>query len=105
MNLIDILQALGPGQKTVVITVRNEVSDAGRLTIYLLQGRIVHSILGDLTGAEAIYEALTWADGTWNIEPVAEDKIPTANTDQSNESILMEGCRLMDEKVKTGHLL
>ncbi len=105
MNLIDLLQALGPGQKTVVMTVKNEIADSGRLTIYLSQGRIVYSKLGDLIGAEAIYEALTWGDGTWNVEPVAEDKIPEANTDQSNESILMEGCRLMDEKVKTGHLL
>lgn len=105
MNLIDLLQALGPGQKTAVITVKNEIPDVGRLTIYLNQGRIVHSKIGDLEGAEAIYEALTWADGTWSVEPLAEDKIPEANTDQSNESILMEGCRLMDERIKTGHLL
>ena len=61
--------------------------------------------MDDLRGSEAIYDGLSWAAGSWTIEPIAPDELPEPNVTDSNESILMEGCRLLDERVKAGHLL
>ena len=105
MNLIDLVQALGPGLKTARITVRPAPEPIQELAIFLKQGVITHAKLDDMEGPEAVYEGLTWADGSWVVEPIAQDEIPPQNTFDSNESILMEGCRRLDEKVKSGRLL
>ncbi|MFH2037083.1 MAG: DUF4388 domain-containing protein [Candidatus Zixiibacteriota bacterium] len=101
MNLIDLLQAMGPGRKTVKITIHANNSEQQNLIIYLKQGVIHHATLNDLAGAEAIYEGLGWIEGTWKIEPVKLEELPLPNNDQPNESILMEGCRLLDERSRT----
>jgi DNA-binding response OmpR family regulator len=97
MNLIDLLQALGPSRRTVKVVVSDGKDE---LTLFLNQGQITHARLKDCTGAEAVYQALAWTTGYWNIQPVAAEEIPPPNTEYSNESILMEGCRLLDEKQK-----
>jgi DNA-binding NarL/FixJ family response regulator len=104
ISLIDILQALGPGQKTARIFVTSH-DKKQKLEMYLDRGKIVYAKLGELTGAEAVYQAMTWPDGIWNIEPVSSQKLPEPNNTLSNESILMEGCRLMDEKNRTGQVI
>jgi hypothetical protein len=98
MNLIDLIQALGPARKTVRITIQPGHSRDVKLTIYLDRGDIVFAEFEGLTGAAAVYEALAWNDGTWSIKPVNPKDIPPANNDLANEYILMEGCRLMDER-------
>ena len=105
MNLIDLIQALGPGRKTVRLTVNRKEAGGSPLTIYLDNGHISHARVDNLTGPDAVYEGLCWADGTWTVEPVTISDIPETNNQASNESILMEGCRLMDERIKSGHLL
>jgi len=105
MNLIDLLQALGPSRKTVRITITAENSDDGRLIIYLDQGNITFAQFKDKTGPEAVYEGIAWTDGSWTVEPVLAESLPESNNQLPNESILMEGCRLLDEKVRAGQLL
>lgn len=105
MNLIDLIQALGPGRKTVRITIQADTPESPTLAIHLDNGRIVHAETEELDGAAAIYEGLAWTDGSWLVEPVTGEELPEANIHESNESLLMEGCRLLDERVKTGHLL
>ena len=105
MNLIDLLQALGPSRRTVKITVKSPSSDKGELVLYLLQGQIVFASLGELSGPPAVYEAISWLDGSWTVEPVNENQMPDANNELSNESTLMEGCRLLDEKTRAGQLI
>ncbi len=104
MNLIDLLQALGPGQKTVRIEVHPNESGARVLTLYLNQGQITFAQSGELAGADAVYEALTWTDGTWTVEPATVQDLPPPNNHYDNEAIMMEGCRRMDEKLRTGQL-
>jgi len=103
VNLVDLLQALGAGIKTVQITVDADGGD--RITLYLNKGDIIFAELNDLVGAEAVYEALTWLAGSWNVKPLDPDALPPANNQLSNQSILMEGCRRLDEKMKAGHLV
>jgi hypothetical protein len=105
MNLIDLIQALGPGRKTVRITIQADLAGTPTLVIHLDNGRIIHAETQELEGAAAIYEGLAWTDGSWLVEPVVTEDLPEANIGESNESLLMEGCRLLDERVKTGHLL
>ena len=97
MNLIDLLQAMGPSRRTVRIVIN---SDEQELIIYLDEGAIVYAKCDELEGAEAVYEGLSWKDGTWSAQPVSPSSIPEANNDYSNESILMEGCRLLDERTR-----
>jgi len=105
MNLIDLVQALGPGLKTVKIIVQSASDAEAELVVYLVKGAITHARLRNMVGPDAVYEGLTWIEGTWIVEPVTPQQVPDPNNSLSNETILMEGCRLMDEKVKSGKLL
>ena len=96
MNLIDLLQALGPSRKTARITVTS--ATGGELTLYLNHGAITYAKMGNVLGAEAVHEALGWNSGSWQVEPTDEQNLPKPNNTLSNESLLMEGCRLLDEK-------
>ena len=105
MNLIDLLQALGPSRKTVKITITPGSSKRDKLVLYLDRGNITSAQFKDKTGPEAVYEGIAWTDGTWTVEPVLAESLPEPNNQLPNESILMEGCRLLDEKVRAGQLL
>jgi DNA-binding response OmpR family regulator len=94
MNLIDLLQALGPSRKTAKLVIN---AGQKKLVIFLNQGDIIYAESGEKTGAEAVYEGISWTSGTWNIQPVTPQNLPEPNNFYSNESIMMEGCRLLDE--------
>jgi DNA-binding response OmpR family regulator len=94
MNLIDLLQALGPSRRTVKLIVSDGKIE---LVLFLNQGQIAYAKSGDAYGAEAVYEALGWSNGFWTIQPVTAAELPPSNNEYSNESILMEGCRRLDE--------
>jgi DNA-binding NarL/FixJ family response regulator len=96
-SIIDLLQALGPSQRTARIKVTPEDPSSDSLLMYLSRGLITYAKLGDLLAERAIYRALTWETGTWTSEPVAEKDLPEPNNTLPNEFILMEGCRLIDE--------
>lgn len=99
MNLIDLLQALGPSRKTVRLIVTPDEGE-DKLIVFLTQGTITFAQYGPALGAEAVYPALGWTDGSWWVQPWDESDLPEPNNDQSNESIMMEGCRLIDEKAR-----
>jgi len=105
MSLIDLLQALGPGRKTAKITVSPNNEKEEQLTLFLDSGAISYAHYRDKLGADAVYEALGWTDGGWVVEPVIQSELPESNNNLPTESILLEGCRLLDEKVKSGQLL
>jgi DNA-binding response OmpR family regulator len=105
MNVIDLLQALGPSRKLVRITIIPTGDAIEKLVMYLDHGRITFAQYKEKIGAEAVYEGIGWTDGVWTVEPISTKELPPPNNDLSNESILMEGCRLLDERVKAGQLL
>ncbi len=98
MNIIDLVQALGPNQRTARITVNPNDESADSLLMYLNRGNISFARLGDLLAEQAIYRALAWEDGTWLLEPVTEEQLPEPNNNLPNDFILMEGCRRIDER-------
>ncbi|MFH1699734.1 MAG: DUF4388 domain-containing protein [Candidatus Zixiibacteriota bacterium] len=104
INLIDLIQALGPGRKTVKITITGETLSQDKVIIYLKRGSIIFAKTNSLSGADAVYEGMAWTDGRWQVEPVEETDLPEPNITLSNDSILMQGAYQLDEKMKAGKL-
>ncbi|MDF1544202.1 MAG: DUF4388 domain-containing protein [bacterium] len=94
LSMIDLIQALGPGRRSMKMQV---VSGQEQLTLFLNRGEIIYAKLDEIEGPEAIYRAMKWVEGTWEIEPIKSSQMPEPNNEFSNESILMEGCRQIDE--------
>ena len=99
MNLIDLLQAMGPSRKTAKLVLTSAHKET--LTMYLQQGNIMFAECKGKVGPEAVYQGITWSQGEWTMQPVKESELPEPNNDLPNESILMEGCRLLDESSRT----
>ncbi|MBK7093377.1 MAG: DUF4388 domain-containing protein [bacterium] len=104
MSIIDLVQALGPSQRTAKITVSSNRGGEDKLVMFLNRGNISFAKLGELVAEKAIYEALAWENGTWLLEPITESDLPEANNNLPNDFILMEGCRLIDERSREGKM-
>lgn len=93
---IDLIQTLGQSLKTVHVSLRGAAGESADM--YLRKGKLVNAECGKLTGVEAIYHVIAWGeDGSFAVEP--EEHFPPDNIFESNEAILMEGCRLLDESM------
>jgi hypothetical protein len=95
MNVIDLLQAMGPGNKTLRISVS---AQGNQLTMYLSGGQIVYAECEGNTGANAVFRALSWDRGIWSVDRLEQADLPAPNVDRSIDSILIEGCHLLDER-------
>jgi DNA-binding response OmpR family regulator len=92
MGVVDLLQTFEVSRKSGVARIHD-----GRqgLLVYFRDGKVVDAELGRLRGEEAVYRALLWSAGTFEVEfrPVDNaDVIPT-----STQGLLMEGMRRVDE--------
>jgi DNA-binding response OmpR family regulator len=92
MNVIDLVQSLELGRKTCKLTLTsgNEQCD-----LYSNEGQINHALYGSLVGDEAVYKALLWTDGSFQIDFTTSSAEQT--TTRSTQGLLMEGLRLLDE--------
>jgi DNA-binding response OmpR family regulator len=92
MGVVDLLQTFEVSRKSGIA----RISDGRRETrVFFRDGKVVDAELGRLRGEEAVYRALIWISGSFEVEfcPVAnEDIIPT-----STQGLLMEGMRRVDE--------
>jgi CheY-like chemotaxis protein len=92
MGVVDLLQTFEVSRKSGIA----RINDGRRETrVYFRDGKVVDAELGQLRGEEAVYRALIWISGTFEVEfcPVSrEDIIPT-----STQGLLMEGMRRVDE--------
>lgn len=94
LSFVDLVQALGSGVKNVRMQI--EHSSGAQADIYFRQGRIVYAACGNNKGVEAVYQVIRWLDdGSFRIEPTGE--FPSDNVSVSNDYILLEGARLLDE--------
>ena len=59
------------------------------------EGQIKHAAYGSLKGDEAVYKALTWPTGNFQID--FEGRSTEQTTTRSTQGLLMEGLRLVDE--------
>lgn len=94
-SFLDLTQALAHGLKSVRIELSRQ-SDGDSAVLFLERGRPVHARCGSTVGPEAVYRILTWEeDGEFSVHPESDFPEPTIH--ESMESLLMEGCRLLDE--------
>jgi type IV pilus assembly protein PilB len=92
-SFIDLFQALGQSLKSIHISL---AGNSEKAEIYMKGGRPIFAKCGNLKGVEAIYRIIAWQeDGSFVVDP--EKDFPEPNIEVSVESILMEGCRLLDE--------
>ena len=92
MGVVDLLQTFEVSRKSGVATITAAGRDA---VIFFREGKVVDAELGRLRGEEAVYRALIWNQGEFEVEfqPVDnEDVVPT-----TTQGLLMEGMRRVDE--------
>jgi len=92
MSTIDLLQSLELGRKSCKLIVGN---GAEYCDLYFTDGNLTHAVLGKLTGDEAVYKALLWNEGTWELD--FNSTASEQTTTRSTQGLLMEGLRLLDE--------
>lgn len=95
--LPDLMQLLSTSRKSGVLLVHND--DAGDGRIYFRRGQIYFATINesfDIRPRKAIYRMLTWATGTFVLEPPDEKEVLEEIQD-STEGLLMEGMRQLDE--------
>src|SRR5437764_6193563 len=92
LPLPDIIQLVSVSAKTGKFTLTR---DADRGYIFLKNGQMVHAVVGDLTGEEAIYSLAIWNHGDFQFDPGEEADRQTIT--KSNTNLLMEAARRLDE--------
>jgi CheY-like chemotaxis protein len=92
MNIMDLLQSLEMGHKTCSLVLTN---NGERCEMYFNDGQVNHAVYGPLKGDDAVYKALTWPNGTFQIDFTGRSGEQTCT--RSTQGLLMEGLRLLDE--------
>jgi hypothetical protein len=92
MGLVDLFQTIDISRKTGVLFL---TSPNQRGAVYFREGSLVDAELGNLRGEQAIYRALVWSEGQFEIDfrPVRREDVINTPT----QAVLMEGMRRMDE--------
>jgi len=92
LPLPDIIQLVSVSGKTGKFTLSRE---ADRGFIFLKNGQMVHALVADLIGEEAIYALAIWNQGEFQFSPGEEPERQTIT--KSNTNLLMEAARRLDE--------
>jgi hypothetical protein len=95
MSVIDLLQAMGTGDKIFMIKIS---AQGQQLIITIGKNRIFNAECGDLYGERAVFEALKWEHGVWSVDPINQETEPDQHIQRSIDSILIEGCYLLDQE-------
>ena len=92
LPLPDIIQLVSVSGKTGKFSLTR---DNERGAIFLKAGQMVHALVGDMIGEEAIYALAIWNHGDFQFEPGVEADRQTIS--KSNTNLLMEAARRLDE--------
>lgn len=92
LPLPDIIQLVSVSGKTGKFTLTR---DNDRGYIFLKNGQMVHALVADLIGEEAIYALAIWNQGEFQFNPGEEPDRQTIT--KSNTNLLMEAARRLDE--------
>lgn len=93
-SFLDLAQMLANGMKTVRVDLSGP--DGETALLHLVNGTPVHAVCGERVGPQAIYRIIAWDDrGEFTVSEDTE--VPTQSIQESMESLLMEGVRLLDE--------
>ena len=92
MSATDFIQSLTAGEKSVKITLENEMEHGH---IYIEKGNIIHAQLGDLGGEKAFYKIVIWEKGRFQITPCS--KFPPRTIQSRTMALLLDATRYADE--------
>jgi CheY-like chemotaxis protein len=92
MSVVDLLQALDNGRKScrLVLTHHGE-----RCVLEFHGGQLMHAVLGNLTGEDAVYPVVGWNEGAFLMD-FESGECPQTVT-HSTQSVLLEALRRFDE--------
>ena len=92
MSIMDLLQSLEMGQKSCRLTINH---DNDTCELFFGAGACKHAQLGSVEGNAAVFKAVTWSDGEFEIDfNATSDKVTCT---MSTQGLLMEAFRLIDE--------
>jgi hypothetical protein len=95
MGMLDLMQSLEMGQKSCQLTIRN---GGETCVLFFASGQCVDGKFGATEGEDAVYQAVRWPAGEFEID---FNVTPTRTTiSRSTTGLLMEALRLMDEGVR-----
>ena len=92
-SLINVMQIICMENRRAGLFVRRRGEEAA---IYFDAGDIVSATAGHLQGEEAVYQLLTWTDGTFRTSD--QVTIPAKNVGKNWNHLLIEGMRRIDEE-------
>jgi len=92
MSILDLLQSLEMGQKSCKLTVRHNSEEC---EMFFSGGQCKHAQLGSVEGDNAVYKAVSWNTGEFEID--FSGSADRTTTTRSTTGLLMEGLRLIDE--------
>lgn len=92
MAVADLIQHTCQDQKTARVQLRNG-REKGEL--YFKNGNVVHALVNDRTGEDAVYRLMNWDQGTFELN--AEVDAPAITITKNWTNLLLEAARLADE--------
>ncbi len=98
--LPDLLQLFSTSRKSGVLVIMN--GDVGK--VYLREGRVYFATINDdheLDPYKAFYRLIAWNQGTFSLEAPSDESFEN-EIDESVESLMMEGMRILDEMKNLG---
>lgn len=98
--LPDLLQLFSTSRKSGVLVIMND--DVGK--IFLRQGRVYFATINDdhdVDPYKAFYRLIAWREGTFSLEQPSDETFEN-EIDESIESLMMEGMRILDEITNLG---
>lgn len=93
LSIVELVQMLNLNKKSGVLDI---TSDEGSGLIYLKDGQLYGAKTRDKEGEEAFYDLVGFTKGRFNFE-IADSEM-TQNINGGTMNVLMEACRIMDEK-------
>ncbi len=97
MSMMDLMQSLEIGQKSCQLTIHHG-KDVCQM--FFASGQCADARLGALEGEPAVFQAVRWPDGDFELDFNAA---PTRSTiSRTTTGLLMEALRLMDEGERDG---
>jgi uncharacterized protein (TIGR02266 family) len=94
ISLPNIIQALESERRTGTLRLS---SGKQRGEILFTEGRIASAVEGPRGGEAAVYRLITWAEGEFTLEPASGTAPLEALITKSNQSLIIEGVRRLDE--------
>ncbi len=97
MSIMDLMQSLEMGQKSCQLSIRHG-EETGEL--FFASGQCKDARLGSLEGEAAVFQAVRWLDGEFEID---FNRTATRDTiSRTTTGLLMEALRLVDEGQREG---